>query len=75
MPSSLDVRYHYCPRVQESVCICRSEQQCRAEYGCSQPDCPLEKMFGLPAFDARMRAYATAFDLWPLGGLNSPDFP
>jgi len=75
MLHSTDPRYQYCPRVGKSVRVCRSEAECRREFGCTKPNCPLEAAFGLEAFDARMRAFATAFDLWPLGGGKQPDFP
>ena len=35
----------------------------------------LETAFGLEAFDARMRAFATTFDLWPLAERQSAGFP
>jgi hypothetical protein len=35
----------------------------------------LEKAFGMTAFDLRMRAFASNFDLWPLFGVEMPDFP
>ena len=69
-----DPRYQYCTRVGKTVCVCRSEVECRREYGCTKSNCPLETAFGLQAFDERMRAFATIFDLWPLGG-EQPDFP
>lgn len=75
MLHSSDPRYQYCTRVGKSVRVCRSEADCRREYGCIKPNCPLEKAFGLEAFDERMRAFATIFDLWPLGGGKQPDFP
>lgn len=70
-----DPRYQYCPRVAKSVRVCRSEAECRHEFGCTQPNCPLETAFGLEAFDKRMKAYATAYDLWPLGQPPQMDFP
>jgi hypothetical protein len=70
-----DPRYQYCTRVGMSVCACRSEAECRREFGCTKPNCPLETAFGLEAFDKRMRAFATIFDLCPLGGGKQPDFP
>ena len=70
-----DPRYQYCNRVGTTVCVCRSEEQCRREYGCTQPNCPLERAFGLDAFDRRMRAFATVFNLWPVGRSKQPDFP
>ena len=75
MLHSSDPRYQYCARVGKSVCVCRSEVKCRREYDCTEPNCPLETAFGLEAFDERMRAFATTFDLWPLGSGNQPDFP
>ena len=75
MLHSTDPRYQYCTRVGKSVRVCRPEAECRREHGCTKPNCPLETAFGLEAFDARMRAFATTFDLWPLGGANPPDFP
>ena len=69
-----DPRYQYCTRLGKTVCVCRSEVECRREYGCTKSNCPLETAFGLQAFDERMRAFATTFDLWPLGG-EQPDFP
>jgi hypothetical protein len=37
---------------------------------------PLEKAFGMKAFDERMPAFATIFDLWPLRRSEQPpDFP
>ena len=59
-----DPRYQYCRRVGENVHVCRSEVEWRHEYGCTEPNCPLEKAFVLKAFDERMRAFATIFDLW-----------
>lgn len=70
-----DPRYQYCPRVSQTVRICRSEAECRCEFGCSKPNCPLEKSFGLEAFDARMKAFSTVFDLWPLSDVQQPDYP
>jgi hypothetical protein len=70
-----DPRYQYCPRVGMSVRVYRSEAECRHEFGCTKPDCPLETAFGLEAFDRRMKAYATALDLWPLGQSEQKDFP
>jgi hypothetical protein len=36
----------------------------------------LEKAFGMKAFDERMPAFATIFDLWPLRRSGQPpDFP
>lgn len=75
MANVSDPRYLYCPRVGEAVCICRSEEACRGEFGCTKPDCPLGKEFGLEAFDRRMKAFATTFDLWPVGSGKEPDFP
>jgi hypothetical protein len=75
MLHSSDPRYQYCTRVGKSVRVCRSEGECRREYGCTKPNCPLETAFGLKAFDERMRAFATDFDLWPLGRGNQPDVP
>lgn len=66
MPHPFDPRYQYCERVGKNVCVCRSEADCRREFGCTKPNCPLEAAFGLKAFDSRMRAFASAFDLWPL---------
>ncbi len=75
MPHPFDPRYQYCTRVKQDVYVCRSEMECRLEYGCTKPNCPLETAFGLKAFDLRMRAFATAFDLWPLTECEQPDFP
>ena len=75
MPYLCDPRYQYCSRVGTNVRVCRSEAECRREYCCTEPNCPLETAFGLEAFDARMRAFATTFDLWPLAEGNQPDFP
>jgi hypothetical protein len=61
-----DPRYQFCPRVGVVVRVCRTEGDCRGEFGCSKPSCPLEQAFDLAAFDRRMRAFATEFDLWPL---------
>lgn len=73
MLDRMDPRYRYCRRVAKSVRVCRSEAACRREYGCTKPNCPLEKAFGLKAFDEWMKAFATAFDLWPLAAENQPD--
>ena len=27
--------------------VCRSEAECRREFGCTEPNCPLETAFGL----------------------------
>jgi len=71
-----DPRYRYCKRVGSSVSVCRTEGDCRRENGCTGPNCPLEKAFGIKAFDDRMQVYATIFDLWPLGRSEQlPDFP
>ena len=75
MSNLSDPRYLYCSRVGRSVGVCRSEGQCRAAYGCTKPNCPLEHAFGLKAFDQRMKAFATVFDLWPVGARQQPDFP
>jgi hypothetical protein len=75
MPRPSDPRYQYCKRVGKNVSVCRSEAECRREYGCTKPNCPLQTAFGLEAFDARMRAFATTFDLWPLAEGSQPDFP
>lgn len=66
MPNPFDPRYQFCMQIEKSVCVCRSENECRREHGCTNSNCPLEDAFGLEAFDSRMRAFATAFDLWPL---------
>jgi hypothetical protein len=68
MDRAMDPRYEHCPRVDRRVRVCRSEAECRREYGCTKPNCPLETSFSLEAFDKRMRAFATAHDLWPLSG-------
>ena len=70
-----DPRYLYCSRVGRSVGVCRSEAECRAEFGCTKPNCPLERHFGLEAFDRRMREFATVFDLWPVRGTLFMDSP
>jgi hypothetical protein len=70
-----DPRYQYCARVGRSIRICRSEAECRHEFGCTEPDCPLASAFGLEEFDKRMKAYATEFDLWPLGRDGQKDYP
>lgn len=75
MPHPFDPRYQYCERVGKNVCVCRSEADCRREFGCTKPNCPLETAFGLEAFDSRMRAFATAFDLWPLTDGERQEFP
>jgi hypothetical protein len=75
MPHTCDPRYQYCKRVGRNVRVCRLEADCRREHGCIKPNCPLETAFGLEAFDARMRAFATIFDLWPLAEDQQPDFP
>jgi hypothetical protein len=72
MLNSSDPRYQYCARVGKSVCL---KVECRLEHGCIKPNRPLGTTFGLQAFDERMRAFATTFDLWPLGGGDQPDFP
>ena len=46
-----DPRYQYCTRVGKSVCVCRSEVECRREHGCTKAYCPLETAFGQQAFD------------------------
>ena len=38
MLHSSDPRYQYCARVGKSVCVCRSEVECRREYGCIKLD-------------------------------------
>ena len=63
----LDRRLQFCPQVQANVRVCRSEQECRKEFGCCQAGCPLAREFGLKAFDWRMRQFSTHFDLWPAG--------
>ena len=66
MPHRCDPRYQYCSHVGTNVRICRSEADCRREYGCTKQNCPLETAFGLDAFDARMRAFAKpSSGLWP----------
>jgi hypothetical protein len=70
-----DPRYQYCSRVGKFVRVCRSETECRGEFGCTKPNCPLEHAFGFEAFDARMKEYATLFDLWPVRATDQPDFP
>lgn len=75
MPHLSDPRYQYCARVGTCVRVCRQEAECRREHGCTNRDCPLASAFGLAAFDHRMRAFATVFDLWPLSNGVQPDFP
>jgi len=75
MSHPCDPRYQYCRHVGKNVLVCRAEAECRREHGCPKPNCPLETAFGLEAFDARMRAFATTFDLWPLAEGQQPDFP
>jgi len=70
-----DPRYQYCSRVEKTVRVCRPEVECRQQYGCTAPNCPLETSFGLKAFDERMRAFASTFDLWPLSEGSQRDFP
>lgn len=70
-----DPRYLYCSRVDAKICAYRKEAECRREHGCTKPDCPLEASFGLKVFDERMKAYASAFDLWPLSDGPPQDFP
>jgi hypothetical protein len=55
--------------------VCRGEADCRREFGCSEPTCPLREAFGLRAFDTRMKAFSTALDLWPVDGGEQQDFP
>lgn len=66
MPHASDPRFQFCCRVGQHVRVCREEDDCRREFGCTKPNCPLQDAFGLEAFDSRMRAFATEFDLWPL---------
>lgn len=66
MPDASDPRIEYCPRVGRGVRVCRSEGECRHEFGCTKPNCPLEHAFDLEQFDHRMRVFATDHDLWPL---------
>ena len=54
MFNACDPRFEYCPRVSKDVRVCRSEAECRDEYGCTKPDCPLANEFGLEAFDKRI---------------------
>lgn len=75
MPWLFDPRYQHCSRIGATVGICRSEGDCRGEHGCVEPNCPLEKVFGVTAFDERMRAFATVFDLWPLHPCVELDYP
>lgn len=75
MPNASDPRYLYCPRVECRVRVCRPEEECRREFGCTKPHCPLEGEFGLQAFDVRMKGFATAFDLWPVTTASTADFP
>jgi hypothetical protein len=70
-----DPRFEYCWRVKRAVRVCRPEVDCRQEYGCAGRNCPLAKSFGLKAFDERMRAFASTFDLWPLSEGKDGDFP
>lgn len=75
MLHAFDPRYQHCTRVGKFVCVCRAEGECRREFGCTKPNCPLEAAFGLEAFDKRMKEFATVFDLWPVRAANQPDFP
>jgi len=75
MCAASDPRYQYCPRVGEAVRVCRPEAECRREFGCTKPSCPLEASFGFSEFDQRMKAYATALDLWPLGEGKQRNLP
>lgn len=75
MLNPIDPRYEYCTRVGKTVRVCRSEVECRREYGCTKLNCPLEKSFGLEAFDRRMRAFATTFDLWPVKAGAQSEIP
>ncbi len=68
-----DPRFEFCPHVGKRVGVCRSEGECRREFGCTEQGCPLEASFGLKAFDVRMRGYATELDLWPVDGAPTPD--
>lgn len=70
-----DPRYQYCGLVRKGVRVCREEAACRREFGCRQPTCPLQQSFGLKAYDERMKAFATALDLWPIGEGSQVDFP
>jgi hypothetical protein len=71
MLSSIDPRLKFCSCVELNVRVCRSEGECRTEYGCTEPDCPLRTEFDLNAYDQRMRAFSSHFDLWPLTA-NAP---
>lgn len=75
MLNASDPRYLYCSRKKKIVRVCRVEAECRSQHGCAKPDCPLSKEFGLEAFDARMKAFASTFDLWPLDDEKLADFP
>jgi hypothetical protein len=75
MLCQFDPRYQYCTRIKKDVYVCRSEAVCRKEHGCTKSNCPLWNVLGLGAFDRRMRAFSTVYDLWPLGGGPAPDFP
>lgn len=66
MQQAPDPRHLYCARVGQYVRVCRAECDCRAEFGCTKPNCPLEGFFDLQAYDARMKAFATERDLWPV---------
>lgn len=75
MLHSSDPRYLYCCRKEKHVRVCRLEGECRLEHGCQKPNCPLAKDFGLEAFDARMKAFSSIFDLWPVDVKKLADFP
>jgi hypothetical protein len=75
MLHAFDPRYMYCSRKKKSVRVCGAQAECRSKHGCNKPNCPLTKEFGLEAFDGRMKAFATTFDLWPLGDKEEKDFP
>ena len=59
--------HRYCPRIGKYTDVYRTEGQCRDEHNCSEPDCPLAKEFGHPAFDTRMRVFSAALGLMPSG--------
>ncbi|HUS55901.1 MAG TPA: hypothetical protein VMY41_18070 [Thermohalobaculum sp.] len=63
--------YQNCETIGRSVCVRRTEGQCRSENHCEQSECPLTREFSDAPALADSRASASSIGLgWLAGRIN-----